>query len=334
MREEDFHYYAHNLQGEQVELLHTLDLYSNHSAVPIHIDYFTAKPHAQGSRGRETDFPLQRLTQQLLARMSGSDDAYRIFALLLMRRLLYKYQPLPVLWAGGAAQVWERLLGNILRAFHPASQVYRLNPEESALASASTVWRMPWAHCLLPQKAFELLVIDALTADAAAPVDEHLAQQLLLGLCPYGECIVLVPQAAQTWLTYVQQLLGDESVQVYVSASGSCVGHVQLTPARRQLVAQDTLKFAVEQAQTACQQLVAQAQSLLAQPDWEAGAVLPLAEAVEQYLLWLFPYLHSTTVKYHANEWKRQLIDCELGFGTRTAVQAAFQQFLADFQAE
>ena len=331
MREEAFHYYAHDEQGAAVELLNTMALRENYSAVPIHIDYISDAPTGDGRPNRYTDFPLNRITRQLLGRLSATEDAYRLLALLLMRRLMDKYQPVPVLWAGGTHQPWEGLLSNILNTFHPQSQLYRLNAQGEATTAQAAVWQMPWAQVLLPEAAFAVLIIDTLAAPV--PWQEELARQMLLSLRPYGECLVLAESGQTTWLEQMRARFGT-AVQVYVSATGSVVGQVQLTPALRQQVADKTLVYTVRQAREACQKLVAQAQALLAQPDWEPAAVLELAEAVEQYLLWLFPYLHSTTVKYHAKERQRLLLEYHLGYGTREEVLASWQTFLQDFQTD
>lgn len=329
---EQFRYDAVRLDGTRETLVDTMALYENHSAVNMYHTY----PEADGTE--QSDFVQDRLLRQLLDGLASGEEGCRIVLLLLWRMLLRKVRPLRILWAGGRAHAWDGALLEALHAFHAETRIWRLNG-----AAAGGAWppvRMAWDALLLPEQAMDVLIVE----DVSAHVPVRAAEALFRTVKPYGTVLVLSEDAAWQEAVHAGSAEAEDdtkrierSCHAY-RAGVHVVTRATVTPAAAAALHAATPSGAAEALSAAIRERLQ-----IITPLMEEGAPVTCADAetiaetarqVEQAIAALYPELHSVSIKYHANEWKRTLIDYALGFGAWDDVPAAFAALAEDARAE
>lgn len=322
--ETPFQYFGTTVTGERIPLLHTMAPIQNHSAVPMHLLY------QDGS----VDFVQDRLLHNLLDHLLMPREAdCRLFLLLLFRRLNRKYQPLRILWAGGQPRAWSGMLQKTVQLFHPDSQIYHLLGTSAAVQGEGFIpLAMPWEHLLLPEKAFDILIVEDTESDGGVPVS--CAGTLLASLRPWGEAYVSSSNPA--WWQAVDAALGA-GTDLRVGNGLRRVLYRLLTPQ-----AQQTLTAPLHSLEDAWEEILIRVQAcqeILSSDTQELDVasvrvVLQTAEQIEQGVNVLYPWLHSEPIKYLVNEWKRYLQEYLLGQGTWDEVRQSFALLWQDVRQE
>lgn len=318
-QKEAFHYGAERVDGTWETLVRTMELYENHSAVPMYQLY--TKPD-----GTEwTDYVHDRILRQLLDRMAPSEEDCAVVLLLIWRLLLRKVRPIKILWAGGRAHDWETLFGNVLRAFHAESQVWRLN---GVAGGAWPAVSMPWDALLLPEASVDVLVIE----DADARVPLAAAEALFRTVRPHGTVLALSGNDA--WREAVQACGTCDAYR----AGGRTISCATVPPEMADALHAATPAGQAEARASFIRERLALVASIMeaeeAPSRADAETLAETARQVEQMICALYPTLSSLTAKQHVNEWKQMLIDYALAIGTWDEARAAFAAFAQDIADE
>ena len=324
MDRETYRHVATRTDGTRVCLVDTLDLYANHSAVPM--------LHSDDRMDGTVDVRIvhEAMLRALLGRLAPDEASWRVVLLLLWQTLLEKVRPLRILWAGGRAHAWETELFATLQTFHEDTRCWRLNGPRtencSNISHGGADVRMDWSDLLLPVQTMDVLLIE--DDDVRVPLTS--AEALLRTVKPWGT--VLTVSQDDSWRVALAACGMTEAYQ----AGDRIITHTELAPAAAAALHAATPAGRAEALGASVGERLALAAMLMDAPlsRTDAETLCVTARDVEQRIVLLFPALHSVTIKQHANEWKRALVAYVLGHGTWEAVQASFRAFADDAAAE
>lgn len=316
---EYFRYYGETIEGGKKLLLDTFDLYSNHSALPM---------HTVGEDGAAVDFVLDREIKKLLHSLetavsdSSLRQGYQMINLMLAAFCLRKYKPLKLLHLGGRTSTGFLGFCQLLPKFHPDNRMYWLTPtcrEERADCICMT---MPFEELLLPQKTFDLIVLD----DTDEYLLPSLKEQLWLSLRPEGQLILLSRRRE------MQQVFSGKGAETYLAGEGWTVSQSTISAAEHEAMAADTWDSAVKTIQQEAIERIQLVQREVTVEGADIDALLQLADEAEQFVLLIYASLPSLEIKYLANEWKRALLDYRLGWGQVDKIQQSGNALLLELQ--
>lgn len=314
-----FQYYEQMTGGSEVMLLDTLDFYSNHSAVAMHV---------VGKTEDDIDFVLDRAVKKLLdllkkeCRSLPLSRGYRAAVLMMVAYCLRKYKPLKILYVGGKNWKWLAEFCHLLHRFHPDSQLYWLTQQDNVSCDFGTGIKMPFAELMLPQDSFDVVLLDD-TEESLLPA---MKETIGLSLHTQGEMIVL-SHRQEIIMSFTQ-----ENANRYELGAGWQIGHSILSAEVRKAMEADTLKGAVANILQESVERITLVQEMLSPNMADVDVFLQNAEDVEQYILLIYASLPSLEVKYLVNEWKRALLDYRLGWGTAEKVKLLGNKLLKELQ--
>lgn len=314
-----FQYYEQMKDDKEGLLLDTLDFYSNHSAIPMHI---------VGETEDDIDFVLDREVKKLLALIQNEciilplSKGYRAAVLVMIAYCLRKYKPLKILYVGGKMWKWLTAFCRLLYSFHTDSKLYWLTQQDNVSLDFCTVIKMPFTELLLPQSTFDVVLLDD-TEEALPPA---MKETICLSLHTCGEMIVLSQR---------QEILAPFSLEkhnYYELGDGWQVGHSIITAETWKAVKGDTLEGAVANILQESVERIIFVQEKLPKNTTALDDYLHVAEDVEQYILLIYASLPSMEVKYLVNEWKRALLDYRLGWGDAQKIKLLGENLLRELQ--
>lgn len=152
-----FRYYGQKIDGRKGMLLDTLGFYSNHSAMPMHV---------VGETAEDIDFVLNQAVRKLLAVMleehknKAIGGGYQKAVLMMIAYCLRKYKPWRILYVGGQPRRWWDMFATLLCKFHPESKIYWLSQTDTVPGMSYIEMKMPFEELLLPQQAFDIVLLD------------------------------------------------------------------------------------------------------------------------------------------------------------------------------
>lgn len=316
---EYFRYYGETTDGSRKLLLDTLDFYSNHSALPMHI---------VEENGEAVDFVLDREIKKLLHSLETavSDislrQGYQMVNLMLAAFCLRKYKPLKLLHLGGRAGAGLTSFCQLLPKFHPDNRMYWLTPTVREQRTDRICMMMPFEELLLPQDAFDIIVLDD-TDECLLP---SMKEQLWLSLRPEGQLILLSRRRE------MQQVFSGKGAETYLTGEGWTVSQSTISAAEHEAMAADTWDGAVKTIQQEAIERIQLVQREVTVEGADIDALLQLADEAEQFVLLIYASLPSLEVKYLANEWKRALLDYRLGWGKLDKIQQRGNALLIELQ--
>lgn len=298
---EFFRYYGRRADGSKALLLDTLDFYSNHSTIPM---------HDEGGTSDDVDFVLDREVKKLLAMVEEDSSAigagYQAAIALLVAGCLRKYKPLKILYVGGRLSRWQEGFWQLLQRFHPDSRLYRLTQMTNVGENYGIGIKMSFAELLLPKDCFDAVLLDDTDADLLPAMRET----IILSLHTQGELIILSSRQE-----IMEAFLGNTAEQ-YELGDGWQLGHYILKAEERKAIQKDSMEGAVAAVLQASMERITLVQAAMSAPNADMDVLLEAVEQVEQYMLLIYAALPGMEVKYLANEWKRALLECRLGWGS------------------
>lgn len=316
---ENFRYYGVKVDGSKDLLLDTLDFYSNHSAIPMH-NYVGEK--------EEVDFVLDRKVKKLLVQVEKNDNTiigagYRIAIVLIVAYCLRKYKPFKILYVGNKPPRWMENLSDLLHQFHPESRLYWLtNKNEMAQCNCCISIKMPFEELLLPQRTFDVVILDDTDESLIPTMKETIWLSLRLG----GQEIILSKRHE-----IMDDLAGDKSVK-YKLGDDWKIGHRWLYSKEYKAIESDTMDGAVNVIINETIQRIMLVQNALLSMETDLDVLLLIVDEVEHYILLIYAFLPSMEIKYLANEWKRALLDYRLGGGKKEKVREIGEILLLEIQ--
>ncbi len=316
---EKFRYYGFKMDGRKALLLDTLDFYSNHSAIPMHI-------YVGGEE--KFDFILDRKVKKLLTQVEKSTNTimgagYRIVILLLIAYCLRKYKPFKILYVGSKYPIWLEDCSDLLHQFHPDSRLYYLtNTNEKIQSSYCVGINMPFEELLLPRSTFDVVIMDD-TDESLLPV---MKDDIWRSLCLGGQEIILSKR-----YEIMDALVGDKVVK-YELGNDWQIAHRLFDSKEYKDMESDTLDSAVNVIRDEAIQRITLVQNALLSLETNLDMLLSTADEVEQYILLIYAFLPSLEIKYLVNEWKRALLECRLGWGKKEKVRDLGGKLLLEIQ--
>lgn len=313
---EYFRYYGEKADGGRKLLLDTFDLYSNHSALPM---------HTMGENGDAVDFVLDREVKKMLHSLEQavSDSflrmGYQMINLLLTAFCLRKYKPLKILHLGGTG-VGLTGFCELLPKFHPDNRLYWLTQTYKEQRPDRICMTLPWKELLLPQNTFDMIVLDD-TDECLLP---SMKEQIWLALRLAGQIILLSRRRE------MQQVFSGEQSETYLAGDGWAVTQSTISTVEYEAVVADTWESAVKTIQQEAIERIQLVQREVTVEGADIDALLQLADEAEQFILLIYSSLPSLELKYLANEWKRALLDYRLGWGKVDKIQQKGRELLAE----
>lgn len=314
---EYFRYYGHMADGSKVLILDTLDFYSNHSAIAMHVVSDTES---------NVDFVLDRKVKHILSMVGEENIAiskgYRQVIAMLVAHCLRKYKPFKILYISSKWSAWMEGFVQLLRQFHSDSRFFWLTQTEENSANCFINIKMPYMELLLPQNTFDIVVLD----DTDESLLMTMKEPVMLSLCIQGKVIVLSKRAE------IMDSFVGMAADRYELGDGWQIGHRLLSFEERAVIEADTMNGAVAViVQEVLKRIMLVQETFLsaeADSDIDMDMLLQIAEEVEQYILLTYSALPSLEVKFLVNEWKRALLDCRLGWGQKENVRSLGEELL------
>ncbi len=289
-------------EGGRYDLWDTGDLFANHSAV--------------GLLGMLDENGFGDVAHSFMARLHGDVTALegagltrQIMLLLTVRALLHKYRPYRILYVSGMpnASLAERLADRIAE-FHKKNRLYCLTDTAvpPGLTEKAAVWHTDWEDALLPQRTFDVILLERADRIPAA-----FLEPLLLGLAPFG---LLLAEASPPLLASALRQRLPEARALPLTDDSPLFIHT-ITPEEWRANQADTVDYAVTRLKEHIAALMASiappAEKSLPSRDYLAAAA-----EIEDSVLAIYGTLTSVDIKYLANRLKEAAIDAHLGIGT------------------
>ena len=241
---------------------------------------------------------------------------------MLVAYCLRKYKPFKILYVGSKLPAWGKGFNQLLREFHPDSRLYWLTQTDTRPENYCIGIKMLYAELLLPQKTFDIVVLD----DKDETLLTSMRENVILSLRIQGRIILLSKRPE-----IMDVFLGPVADRYELGASWQ-TGHRLLTAKERKAIEADTMDGSVAVIVQEVLQRVTLAQEALLSADANLDVLLQTAEDAEQYILLSYATLPSLEVKYLVNEWKRALLECRLGWGSTEKARRLGEALLAALQ--
>lgn len=314
--------------GGRALLWNVADSFANHSAVGL-----LGMIDERGTCRLEDSFTV-RLYQSLTAFEGGPDGTARQAAILLaLKELLVKYRPYRLLGVGMRAEsMAARVLREHMIAFHAANRLFCVTEPgaESTVEENTVSWQMAYEDLLLPERVFDVVIVDETTGGRALPIDAW--PKVTACLRTFGRLLVVSPRAE--WAEFFRDTLGGGDV--FPVKGTLCLYSATVTPEGAKRAREATAEWEIAQLKAYLRQTVGKLATVTeaAEEPEEVCSYIALTDEMEEIVLAIYGELRSVDIKYRLSRFKEALINYSLHIGSWDKTQTAYRELWVEIQRE